>query len=134
MEIQGNEEDIKKAQQIAEEAESGSRHVTGFSRWLIPVIALSWSLFQLAVASFLLLDATYIRAIHLAFAISLVYLSYPMFKKPKKNKFLNYFAQKNKYTLLDYLAVIIAALQFFTFYSIFWVSATDRVHPFPGIS
>ncbi len=110
MEIQGNEEDIKKAQQIAEEAESGSRHVTGFSRWFIPVIALSWSLFQLAVASFLLLDATYIRAIHLGFAISLVYLSYPLFKKPKKNKFLNYFAQKNRYTLLDYAAVIIAVL------------------------
>ncbi len=110
MEIQGNEEDIKKAQQIAEEAESGSRHVTGISKWLIPVIALSWSLFQLAVASFLLLDATYIRAIHLAFAISLVYLSYPMFKKPKKNRVLNYFAQKNRYTLLDYAAVIIAAL------------------------
>ncbi len=110
MEIQGNEEDIRKAQQIAEEAESGSRHVTGFTKWLIPAIALSWSLFQLSVASFLLLDATYIRAIHLAFAISLVYLSYPMFKKPKKNKFLNYFAQKNRYTLLDYLAVIIAAL------------------------
>ena len=110
MEIQGNEEDIKKAQQIAEEAESGSRHVTGFSRWFIPVIALSWSLFQLAVASFLLLDATYIRAIHLGFAISLVYLSYPLFKKPKKNKLLNYFAQKNRYTLLDYAAVIIAVL------------------------
>lgn len=110
MEIQGNEEDIKKAQQIAEEAESGSRHVAGISKWFIPVIALSWSLFQLAVASFLLLDATYIRAIHLAFAISLVYLSYPMFKKPRKNRFLNYFAQKTRYTLLDYAAVIIAAL------------------------
>lgn len=110
MEIQGNEEDIKKAQQIAEEAESGSRHVTGPTKWIIPAIALSWSLFQLSVASFLLLDATYIRAIHLAFAISLVYLSHPMFKKSKKSRFLNYFARRDRYSLIDYAAVIAASL------------------------
>ncbi len=110
MEIQGNEEDIKLAQKIAEEAESGNRHVTGPTRFIIPVIALSWSLFQLSVASFLLLDATYIRAIHLAFAIALVFLSYPMFKKPKKNKFLNYFANSGKYTIVDYATVIAAVL------------------------
>ncbi len=110
MEIRGNEEDIKLAQKIAEEAESGNRHVTGPTRFIVPVIALSWSLFQLSVASFLLLDATYIRAIHLAFAISLVFLSYPMFKKPKKNKFLNYFANSGKYTIIDYITVIAAVL------------------------
>ena len=37
------------------------------------ILALCWSLFQLASASILLLDTVYIRAIHLAFAISLVY-------------------------------------------------------------
>jgi len=110
MKIQGNEEDIKKAQLIAEEAESGNRHITGKTKWIIPVIALSWSLFQLSVASFLLLNSTYVRAIHLAFAISLVYFSHPLFKKPKKNKFLNYFAKTNKYSLFDFLSVIIASL------------------------
>ncbi len=110
MEIQGNLEDIKKAQKIAEEAESGNRHVTGKTRWLIPLIALSWSLFQLSVASFLLLDATFIRGIHLAFAISLVYLSYPMFKKPKKNKFLSYLARTDRYSMIDYAFVIAASI------------------------
>lgn len=110
MKIQGNEEDIKKAQLIAEEAESGNRHITGKTKWIIPVIALSWSLFQLLVASFLLLNSTYVRAIHLAFAISLVYFSYPLFKKPKKNKFLNYFAKTNRYSIFDFLSVIIASL------------------------
>ncbi len=110
MEIKGNEEDIKKAQAIAEEAESGNRHVTGITKWIVPIIALSWSLFQLSVASFLLLDSTFVRAIHLAFAISLVYFSHPMFKKKKKLKALNYFAQTDRYTLIDYLSVIVAVL------------------------
>ncbi len=110
MDVQGNAEDIKKAKQIAEEAESGNRHVTGKTKWIVPAIALAWSLFQLSVASFLLLDATFIRAIHLAFAISLVYFSYPMFKKPKKSKFLQYFARKDRYSLIDYFFVAGAVL------------------------
>ncbi len=110
MEIQGSTDDIKKAQQIAEEAESGSRHVTGPTKWIVPAIALSWSLFQLSVASFLLLDATYVRAIHLAFAISLVYFSYPLFKKPKKNSILQYFARRDRYSLIDYILVLGAVL------------------------
>ncbi|MCD6398162.1 MAG: TRAP transporter permease [Spirochaetaceae bacterium] len=110
MEIQGNEADIKEAQRIAEEAESGNRHVSGISKWFIPIIALSWSLFQLSVASFLLLDSTFVRGIHLAFAISLVYLSYPMFKKPRKNKVLNFLARSDRYSIVDYLSVIIAVI------------------------
>ncbi len=110
MEIQGNEADIKEAQRIAEEAESGNRHVSGISKWFIPIIALSWSLFQLSVASFLLLDSTFVRGIHLAFAISLVYLSYPMFKKPRKNKVLNFLARSDRYSVVDYLSVIIAVI------------------------
>lgn len=37
--------------------------------------------FQLAVASWWTLDSTFIRAIHLAFAIFIVFLNYPIFKK-----------------------------------------------------
>ncbi|MCF6335475.1 MAG: hypothetical protein L3J12_07015, partial [Spirochaetales bacterium] len=59
------EKDIKEAQRIADEAEGGTRHVTGWSSWIVPVLALSWSLFQLSVASWLLMDSTYIRSIHL---------------------------------------------------------------------
>jgi len=110
MEIQGNEADIQEAKRIAEEAESGNRHVSGISKWFIPIIALSWSLFQLSVASFLLLDSTFVRGIHLAFAISLVYLSYPMFKKPRKNKVFNFLARSDRYSIVDYLSVIIAVI------------------------
>jgi TRAP transporter 4TM/12TM fusion protein len=44
---------------------------------LIAVVAIAWSLFQLSLPQFLLLNADYVRAIHLAFALALVYLSYP---------------------------------------------------------
>ncbi len=104
------ERDIREAQKIAEEAEGGTRHVTGWSGWIVPVLALTWSLFQLSIASWLLMDSTYVRAIHLAFAISLVFLTHPVFKKPKKSRFLNYFAHKDRYTILDYATVIAAAL------------------------
>jgi TRAP transporter 4TM/12TM fusion protein len=108
------DKDIQEAQRIAEEAEGGTRHVSGWSKWIVPVLALSWSLFQLSVASWLLLDSTYIRAIHLAFALSLVFLTHPMFKKPKKNKLLNRFARRDRYSILDYATVLAAA--FFALY------------------
>jgi len=87
-----DELDIKKAQMIAEEAEGGSRVVSGPSKWIVPILAVSWSVFQLLTASVLLLDATLIRSVHLAFAICLVYLTHPMFKKNKKR-----FSYKNTY-------------------------------------
>jgi len=104
-----DELDIKKAQMIAEEAEGGSRVVSGPSKWIVPILAVSWSVFQLLTASVLLLDATLIRSVHLAFAICLVYLTHPMFKKNKKNSVLKYLSHKDKYTVLDYIIAITAA-------------------------
>jgi TRAP transporter 4TM/12TM fusion protein len=103
------DQDLEKARMIAEEAEGGSRHVSGRTRWIVPILAVSWSVFQLLTASFLLLDATLIRSIHLAFAISLVYLTHPMFKKGKKLPILRYFSHKDRYTTIDYILAFGAA-------------------------
>ena len=103
-------EGAEEAKRIAEEAEEGSKSVKGLARFLIPVIAAAWSLFQLALPSVLVLNAVYIRAIHLAFAITLVFLSYPMFSKPKKNKILNYLSARDRFTILDYTLALFAAL------------------------
>lgn len=104
-----DEQDLKKAQMIAEEAEGGSRVVSGPPKWIVPILAVSWSVFQLLTASVLLLDATLIRSVHLAFAICLVYLTHPMFNKQKKNPLLKYLSFKDRYTVLDYSIAIVAA-------------------------
>lgn len=62
------------------EAEFGSRKLQGFSGVLIPLLAGAWSLFQFALPKFLLLNTDVTRCIHLAFAMALVYLSFPMLK------------------------------------------------------
>jgi TRAP transporter 4TM/12TM fusion protein len=46
-------------------------------RIVIAVIALAWALFQLALPRFLILDSIKVRAIHLAFAVVLVFLTLP---------------------------------------------------------
>ncbi len=102
-------EGAAKAQEIVKAAEEGLKSVQGPTRWLVPVIAAAWSLFQLALPSVLILNAVYIRAIHLAFAIVLVFLSYPMFKKVHKNKVLAYLSVRDRYTLFDYVITILAA-------------------------
>ncbi len=107
LENQPSDADLDKAQRIVDEAEGGTRNIeSGPGRWVIPVIAACWSLFQLAISSFILLESTYVRAIHLAFAICLVFLSHPLFKKPKKNRVLNYFANNDRFSTVD---IIIAA-------------------------
>ena len=111
LENQPSDADLDKAQRIVDEAEGGTRNInSGFSRWVIPVIAACWSLFQLAISSLILLESTYVRAIHLAFAICLVFLSHPLIKKPKKNRFLNYFANNDRFTAVDIIIALAATL------------------------
>jgi TRAP-type uncharacterized transport system fused permease subunit len=68
------------AQKIAEEAEFGSRRLSGAPKYIIPCIAAAWSLFQLSLPEILFLDSVYVRCIHLAFAIILVYLSFLFYR------------------------------------------------------
>lgn len=53
-----------------------------FGRGVVSIVALAWALFQLALPRFILLDSITIRAIHLAFAMILVFLTVPFRKKP----------------------------------------------------
>jgi TRAP transporter 4TM/12TM fusion protein len=57
---------------------SRERRLTGTSRQLFRVVAIVWALFQLALPSVLILDSIRTRAIHLAFALFLVFLSVPV--------------------------------------------------------
>ena len=102
------DEGLELAKRLAEEEEGIGRRPKGFHRWVIPVIGVAWSAFQLSIASWLVLDSTFIRAIHLAFAMLIVFLNYPLFKRPRFG--LTYFSQTDRIPLLDYMLAIVACL------------------------
>ena len=108
---QNNEVDegTEVAQKIAEEAEFGSRRLSGAPKYIIPCIAAAWSLFQLSLPEILILDSVYVRCIHLAFAIMLVYLSYPAFKKIETKGIFSFLSVKSRIHFVDYALGIIAA-------------------------
>jgi len=92
------------------DAEHGLRGDTmGITHVITLCIALCWSLFQLAVASVLLIDTVYVRSIHLAFAIALVYLNIPMVKGSTRRWDLRILLAMNRVTILDYMLGIVAA-------------------------
>jgi TRAP transporter 4TM/12TM fusion protein len=104
-----DEEGAEVAQKIAEEAEFGSRRLLGAPKYIIPCIAAAWSLFQLSLPEVLILDSVYVRCIHLAFAIMLVYLSYPAFKKRETKGIFSFLSVKSRIHFVDYSLGIIAA-------------------------
>lgn len=109
-----NRGDLYETNRIVEEAEGGVRHVhSGLGRWIIPIIAASWSIFQLLLPSAILLDSTIVRSIHLTFAIVLVYLCNPMLKKTYKGRVAAYLGAKNRITVIDYVMAIVAGVAAF---------------------
>jgi TRAP transporter 4TM/12TM fusion protein len=101
------EQKIQLEEIIAEET-GEFRILKGLERYFIPVIAFTWSLFQLSISSWLLLDSITIRAIHLAFAILIIFLSVPVFKKPHKH--LEFLASRDRIPWNDYLFAIGGAI------------------------
>jgi len=105
-----NEEDrgLDVARKMKEEEELGLRRPTGYLKWLVPLIALAWSIFQLSLASWLLIDSTYIRAIHLAFAFAIVFLSYPTLRRTVSIPGLRWLSAKHTIPLADMLLAALA--------------------------
>ncbi|MBM3566423.1 MAG: C4-dicarboxylate ABC transporter, partial [Alphaproteobacteria bacterium] len=74
-------------EQLVAEADTGGRKPTGIAAWILLVVAVAWSLFQLWYASplpftfgFLILNDTEARSLHLAFALFLAFTAFPAFK------------------------------------------------------
>lgn len=95
---------LKLAKQMAGAEEGIGRKPKGPSKYVIPTIAVLWSLFQLSIASWWILDTIFIRAIHLGFALLIVYLNYPVFKKKRFG--LEFLSATNKIPALDYVVAI----------------------------
>lgn len=75
------------------------------SGYVIAGIAFIWSVFQLATASVLILDSLSIRAIHLAFAMLIVFLAYPGRVRKQARKDIGAIS-----TVLNWTAALIGAL------------------------
>jgi TRAP transporter 4TM/12TM fusion protein len=100
---------VEEAKRIAEEEEAGYRHLVGWDKWIIPTIAVIWCIFQLSVASWLLIDTIIIRAIHLGFAMLVAFLSYPALKKPRKG-FFSFLSARRKIPAFDYVMAALGCL------------------------
>jgi len=82
--LQANENpELDEQTQAYIEELSGPRKLFGWQEGVLFTIALCWSLFQLSLGSILLLNSTLVRSIHLCFAITIVFTSYPFLKKQK---------------------------------------------------
>ena len=83
------QEESDAALELLREETGQIRNTRLFDRVLFGSIAVAWALFQLALPRFLILDSITVRAVHLAFAVSLVFLGLPISKKNTKIKFLH---------------------------------------------
>ncbi|THB78068.1 MAG: TRAP transporter permease [Desulfobacteraceae bacterium] len=95
------------AKKLAEEEAGIGRKIEGNTRFIIPVIAVCWSVFQLSIASWLILDTIFIRAIHLGFALLIVFMNYPFFKKTHFG--LKFLSAKDRIPIFDIIVALVAS-------------------------
>jgi len=74
---------IAEAERVIRQAEFGARDLAGWSFWLAGGIALSMSAFQLWTAAVGTLPGVLQRSIHLAFAMALCFLFYPVSRRAR---------------------------------------------------
>ena len=104
--IPEKDEGLETARRMAEEEEGMARRPIGPTKWVIPTIGVIWSFFQLSIASWWILDTVFIRSIHLGFAMLIVYLNYPVFKKTRLG--LKFLSIKNRIPPWDFVIAGIA--------------------------
>ena len=122
-EVQDPDDGLELARKLAEEEEGLGRRPGGAAKWIIPTIAVTWSFFQLSIASWLILDSTFIRAIHLGFALLIVFLNYPFFKKTRLG--LKSLSATDRIPIFDFLIAIVAAFSAL-YIAIDYVGLTSR--------
>jgi TRAP transporter 4TM/12TM fusion protein len=105
--MQEKDEGLELAKRLAEEEEGLGRRPRGAEAYVIPTIAVAWCFFQLSIASWWILDTVFIRAIHLGFAFLIVFLNYPVFKKPRLG--LRFLSVKDRIPWFDYVVALVAA-------------------------
>jgi TRAP transporter 4TM/12TM fusion protein len=100
------DEGLELARKMAEEEEGIARRPRGPTKWVIPTIGVIWSFFQLSIASWWILDTVFIRAIHLGFALLIVYLNYPFLKETRLG--LKFLSVKDRIPWYDFVIAVVA--------------------------
>jgi TRAP transporter 4TM/12TM fusion protein len=99
-------------QQFAEEilkTETGDvRSLNLYENILVGSLAISWALFQLTLAGFLVLDSTKVRAIHLAFAMALIFLLAPSLKR--QHKYFRFLSVHDRIPSIDYILALAGSM------------------------
>ncbi|MDT8302393.1 MAG: TRAP transporter permease [Sedimentisphaerales bacterium] len=92
-------------------------------RFIISTISIAWALFQLALPRLIILDSTTVRAIHLAFAITLVFLTCRF--RAKQNRRTDFSGEISRIPFVDYVLAFLACLS--VLYFVFdWTGITMR--------
>lgn len=79
-----------------------------FDYWIISGISLGWALFQLALPRLIILDSVTIRALHLAFALALVFLGVPATRR--RGRDIRFLHSLKHTPLIDYVIAIVAVI------------------------
>jgi len=106
-------------EEILTELEGQRNFKSGFSFWLIALIAFSWSVYQLYV-TYYPVNSTIVRSVHLAFAMVLAFLIYPGIKTKKTLE---------KISIVDYILAILGGLGA-SYIAINYVELSNRVGDF----
>ena len=106
----------KELEELLKEDTGTLRDFNRYEKYLVYAIGVSWAVFQLSIASFLTIDSTFARSIHLAFAMAMIFLSTPLLKKHKIN-LLPFLSQRKGIPITDYIfaALGIASALYITF-------------------
>ncbi|WP_022671380.1 TRAP transporter permease [Hippea alviniae] len=99
----------KIVEELIREDTGDVRILNKYERYLVLFIGVSWALFQLSIASWLTIDSTFSRSIHLAFAMAMIFLSVPFFKK-RKIGFLPFLSQREGIPWIDYIFAIVGVI------------------------
>jgi TRAP transporter 4TM/12TM fusion protein len=93
------------------------RRNVSVGRFIIAIISIAWALFQLALPRFIILDSTTTRAVHLAFAMTLVFLSCRGRAKKK--------CKADHIPIFDYILAVLACLSVL-YFVIDWTGISMR--------
>lgn len=99
---------LESAQTLLKRETGDVRTLRRLERYLVSIIAFSWALFQMALPSIIVINSTTQRAVHLAFAMALLFLLNPCFKR--KLKYFRFLSVTDHVPVIDVLFAVLGVI------------------------